>query len=78
MSQEDQVSSHRVKEIKPILDDILRDLSLQIYLKDHKLRYQEEQKLRYLESSKVFLGTKYMIQNKTLEEFVEDYNCFLK
>ena len=66
-----------MKDIKPFLDDLLKDLSYEIFLKKHRLRYQEEQKERYLNAVCKFNSTWYLLKNRTAEEFIEDYNSFL-
>lgn len=70
------LSQIHFKDSKKIFNDILNELSYNIHLKEHRLRYQQEQKQRYYNSVKCF-NYYYALRNKSLEEFVEDYNTFL-
>jgi len=56
---------------------ILKDLAYNIYLKEHRLRYQTEQRLRFEESEKKFKSFFYLNRGKTWEQFIIDYNHFL-
>ncbi len=67
----------RVSEVKPVLNEIINELSYNIYLKEHRQRYQQEQKLRHLAAHKKFTSSMYTFRNVTLEQFVKDYNNFL-
>jgi hypothetical protein len=74
-SQFDDLSKVKIHEIKPIMNSILTDLAFNIYVKEHRLRYQQEQKDRYYKSLKTF---NYMFWNKSVEDFVKDYNTFIQ
>lgn len=63
------------EEIKPYLVDILADLSSEIYLKEHKIRYQAEQPLRLTSSIKCFKS--YFYNPSTVNQFALDYNKHL-
>ncbi len=66
-----------MKDIRPILCDILSDLSFNIYIKENRYRYQQEQKLRFYCSNKKFNSPSYYWKNKSVESFVNDYNQFI-
>lgn len=61
----------------PALNDILNELAYGIYLKEHRLRYQQEQKQRYDASVSRFNGWTYQACGATFETFIRDYNAFL-
>lgn len=67
----------RIYDIKPALNTILEDLSFNIYLNEHRLRYQQEQKNRYYSSIKKFNSKYYGLRNCSVEQFVTEYNKFL-
>jgi len=48
-----------------------------VYLPEHRLRYQSEQQNRHVAARCKFLCRSYLYRNKSLEEFVKDYNKFL-
>lgn len=52
---------------------MLKELSLNIYVSEHRLRYQQEQKNRYFKSISYFKGF-----NGNLDEFCVKYNEFLQ
>ena len=54
------------------MKSILKDLSLNIYLKEHRLRYQQEQQQRYYNSIQHF-----QYFNGNVNNFCHDYNEFL-
>jgi hypothetical protein len=59
------------------LNDILSDLAYNIYLKEHRLRYQSEQKQRFDNSLNQFNGYVYQNRGISFEKFIADYNDFL-
>ena len=59
-----------------MLDDILSNLSTNIFLKEHRYRYQIEQTNRY-KASLCFSKKGYLLCSKNYEDFIEDYNQFL-
>jgi len=59
------------------LNEILSDLSYNIFLKEHRLRYQPEQKIRHVNAFRKFNSKMYTFRNPTLDQFVKDYNKFL-
>ncbi len=71
------ISTLNMKDIRPILCDILSELSFNVYIKEHRNRYQEEQKIRFYNSNKKFNSSSYYWKNKSVESFVNDYNEFI-
>ena len=71
------ISTLKVKDIRPILCDILSDLSFNVYIKEHRYRYQEEQKIRFYNANKKFNCPTYYWKNKSVESFVNEYNQFI-
>ncbi len=61
--------------IKPYLVDILADLSSEIYLKEHRVRYQAEQTLRLKSSVKCFKS--FFYRPSSVASFALDYNKYL-
>jgi hypothetical protein len=74
-SQFDDLSMVTVQEIKPMMTSILTDLAFNIYVKEHRQRYQLEQKDRYYKSLKTFNYAFY--STKSVEDFIKDYNTFI-
>jgi hypothetical protein len=66
-----------VGDVRAILPDILSDLSHNIFVSEHRLRYQSEQQIRHREALKKFNRSHYLWRNKTLDQFVKDYNSFI-
>ena len=66
-----------ISEIRTILPDILSELSHNVFLSEHRLRYQSEQRNRHFAAIAKFSSKFYSLNNKTLEEFIKDYNKFL-
>ena len=54
------------------MTSILKDLSLNVYLKEHRLRYQQEQSQRFFNSVKYFKNF-----NGNVNEFCYQYNDFI-
>lgn len=71
------LSLFKYSNIKPYSQELLVELSTQIYLKEHRLRYQAEQNQRLSASFKKFNSKLYTWRNRTVEDFVLDYNAFL-
>ncbi len=46
-------------------------------MSEHRLRYQTEQRNRHLSAISKFTSKLYSFKDKTLEEFIKDYNKFL-
>lgn len=46
-------------------------------MSEHRLRYQTEQRNRHLSAISKFTSRLYSLKDKTLEEFIKDYNKFL-
>eukprot|EP00340_Litonotus_pictus_P006627 CAMPEP_0170529440 /NCGR_PEP_ID=MMETSP0209-20121228/23014_1 /TAXON_ID=665100 ORGANISM="Litonotus pictus, Strain P1" /NCGR_SAMPLE_ID=MMETSP0209 /ASSEMBLY_ACC=CAM_ASM_000301 /LENGTH=242 /DNA_ID=CAMNT_0010821411 /DNA_START=18 /DNA_END=746 /DNA_ORIENTATION=+ len=67
----------RFKDVIPFLGDILAECASDIYLSEHRVRYQAEQTLRLKESQKCFNSTLYRLRRKSAAQFVLDYNNFL-
>jgi hypothetical protein len=59
------------------LPSILEDLSFNLYVSEHRLRYQQEQKNRYYASVKKFTSKYYSYRNCSIEQFITEYNKFL-
>lgn len=73
------LSTVKVSSVQLIINDLLADLSLGLFLQDHRNRYQQEQKERYYNSLKKFNSKLYTnsYRNKTLENLVTEYNSFV-
>lgn len=54
------------------MTSILKDLSLNIYLKEHRLRYQQEQSQRFYNSLNHFTSF-----SGNITQFCDEYNYFL-
>jgi hypothetical protein len=67
----------RLGDVIVIFPDIMSELSHNIFVSEHRLRYQSEQQSRNNAALKKFYNNSYMLRNRTLEEFVKDYNSFL-
>jgi hypothetical protein len=66
-----------VDDLALFFDDLLKDLSYEIYVKNHRLRYQEEQRHRYVAARAKFCTRLYFLRNRSVEDFIEDYNAFI-
>jgi hypothetical protein len=61
------------------MKELLQDLAYNIYVKEHKLKYQNEQFQRYKASLCCFSGPSYYYKHRhrSLDDFISDYNKFL-
>lgn len=75
--KDEDISTTSVRENQNLLNNILTDLAYNIFLKEHRLRYQTEQKVRFEHSLKQFTSFSYLNRGKTVEQFIVDYNDFL-
>ena len=66
-----------MSEVKAIMPEILSELSHNIFLSEHRLRYQSEQRNRHFVAVSKFTSRFYNLKDKSLEEFIKDYNKFL-
>ncbi len=64
-------------DVRAIFPDIMSELSHNIFVAEHRNRYQSEQQNRNALALEKFNTNMYMLRNKSLEEFVKDYNKFL-
>lgn len=71
------MSEHSVNEIKSIIPEIINSLSYNVFLQEHRLRYQQEQRIRHVAAYKKFNSNSYLWQNRSIDQFIKDYNCFL-
>ena len=63
----------QVEKGDPMLNSILKELSVNVYLSEHRLRYQQEQHDRFFKSLKAFKRF-----SGNLVEFCYEYNKFLQ
>lgn len=68
----------KFNEISPFLPDILHELSTNIYLSEHKLRYQIEQSDRLTHSLATFNNLRYRLFTRNVADFVVKYNNYLQ
>lgn len=74
---ETDFSEFSVNSISPILNQILSELSYNVYIKEHRLRYQEEQRNRHYLAVKKFNNILYLWKRPSVEQFIKDYNTFI-
>lgn len=72
------MTTTKVSELKPVLNDLLSQLSFNIYVSEHRLRYQQEQKNRFYGSYNKFQTSVYLWRGRTIENFIYDYNKFIQ
>lgn len=73
----DDLSSIKINEMQGMIPEILTSLSYKICLSEHRLRYQEEQVRRFHAANCQFNTNYYLWRNKSVEDFIKDYNNFL-
>jgi hypothetical protein len=64
-------------KVQPAVNNILADLSYEIFVTENRYRYQQEQKLRHFSANKKFNTRFYSLASGSLDDFVKDYNSFL-